>query len=178
MANKITQEQFVAYYDEYSDRIYRYCYFRVYDSEKAKDLVQEVFLRTWQYIAKGEEIQNIQAFLYRVALNSIINDSRKKKPVSLNDLQDAGFDPASDSYKRFPNAIDGRSIVAALDKLLDDKHRDVVILRYINDLDPKEIAQVTGDSVNVISVRLHRALKQLRAILPPLEQGSENKVVE
>ncbi len=48
---------------------------------------------------------------------------------------------------------------------LDATHRDVLIMRYVDNLKPKEIAAVLGVSANVISVRLHRAMKELRQLL-------------
>ena len=71
--------KFLEAYDQYSDAIFRYCYYRVYDREKAKDCVQEAYCRTWKYMESGKEIENLRALLYRIATNIIIDDSRKKK---------------------------------------------------------------------------------------------------
>ena len=77
------------------DAIFRHCYFRVFDRERARDLVQETFLKTWEYLTRGHDIENIRAFLYRVATNLIIDDSRRKKEISLEQLSESGFDPAA-----------------------------------------------------------------------------------
>ena len=170
MAQALTKDDFLKSYDDYSDKIYRYCYYRVYDSDAARDLVQEVFMRTWRYLSQGNTIENMQAFLYRTAMNCIINESKKaKKNISLDVLQEEGFDPGDDSSEQMVAAFDAHKIIDALEDLLDDSYRQVIILRYINDLEPREIAEITGETPNVVSVRLHRALKKLQGILGSLE---------
>lgn len=166
---QIRPEEFIASYDEFSEKIYRYCYYRVYESEKARDLVQEVFMRAWRHVARGGTIESMQAFLYRIALNCIINDNKKKTPESLEVLSEKGFDPGSDTTDLLQGHLDAKKVFEVLSQL-DQKHRDVVIMRYIDDLDPKEIAEITGETANVISVRLHRALKELRTILSGYEE--------
>ena len=49
---------------------------------------------------------------------------------------------------------------------IDEPYRSTVIMRYIDDLSPQEIAEATGDSVNVISVRINRGMKKLKSLLP------------
>ncbi len=154
-------EQFLKVYDACADAIFKHCYYRVFDREKAKELMQECFTRTWECVANGKDIKNLKAFIYRVANNLIIDTARKKKETSLDALMEAGYEPKVFSHERVEAATEHGQMLALLDHL-DDKHRDVVTMRYLQDLSPKEIAIATGESENVISVRLHRAVKQLR----------------
>jgi RNA polymerase sigma-70 factor (ECF subfamily) len=62
--------------------------------------------------------------------------------------------------------VEARNALAAM-KELDDKSREVITMRFVDDLGPQEIAAITGESDNVISVRLHRGLKKLKEILEP-----------
>ncbi|MFH0873854.1 MAG: sigma-70 family RNA polymerase sigma factor [Candidatus Komeilibacteria bacterium] len=158
------EKQFIAGYEAYSDAIFRHCYFRVGDRGEAFDLMQETFTRTWDYLAGGKSIDNLRAWLYRVATNLIIDRSRKHQESSLDQLMDQGFQPMSNHYEKLTSSIDAKAILVILDKL-EAGHRQVIIWRYVEDLRPKDIAQLTGESENVISVRLNRALKQLRQLL-------------
>jgi RNA polymerase sigma-70 factor (ECF subfamily) len=62
--------------------------------------------------------------------------------------------------------FDGKRALAALEQL-PDLYKEVLILRYVESLSPKEIAQSIGESENAVSVRIHRGLKKLQAILTP-----------
>src|SRR3989338_7875527 len=118
------EEEFSAAYESFSDALFRHCYFRLYDREKSKDIVQEAFIKTWEYSLKGQEIENTRAFLYKVLNNLIIDEIRKKK----------------------------------------ENKKNLLIMRYIDELGPKEIAHILGENENVISVRLNSALRELKEI--------------
>lgn len=158
------QESFLAAYDQYSGPISRHCSYRVYDRERGKDLMQEVFLRGWEYLAKGAEVQNMRAFLYRIAGNLIIDESRKKRSVSLERMQEQGFDPGKDETEQWKRRIDRKWIISMLGQL-DQGYRDILVMRYVHDLSPSEIAENKGMSANTVSVRIYRGLKQLRTKL-------------
>ncbi len=162
------EESFLKAYEDYSDAIFRHCYFRVYDRERGKDLMQETFIRVWEYLAKGETVDNMRAFLYRIANNLIIDESRKKKEQSLEALQEVGFDPGIDVRDHLNNKIEKDRVLVTLQQL-DEPYRDIILMRYVSDLSPSEIADVIGESANTVSVRIYRGLKQLRVLLaePP-----------
>lgn len=159
-------------YDALSDAIFKHCYFRVYDREKAKDLTQECFLRAWECLAEGQEIENLKAFIFRIARNLVIDHSRKAKPVSLDDLLDVGF--------AVPSALGSESILRGADAnllmehlhRLEEPYREALMLRYIEGLGPQEIAEVCGEKENAISVRINRGLKKLRAAFDAVPSAS------
>lgn len=159
-----TETAFLEAYDAYADAIFRHCYFRAFDRERGKDLMQETFMRAWQYLAKGGEVQNMRAFLYRIANNLIIDESRKKKEMSLDKLQEEGFDPGRDETPLMQSRLEHGRVLQSLNRL-DSAYRDTIVMRYVNELSPSEIAEVTGESANTVSVRIYRGLKQLRTVL-------------
>lgn len=161
---KSNKERFFAAYEELSSRLFRHCYLRVYNREVAKDLVQETFMRTWRYIAGGGKIDNLRAFLYRSANNLIIEQARKKKEYSLDVLQEKGFEPATQEHSRLSRFIDGKEAVSMLDKI-QSPYKEVIIMRFLDELTPKEISRILNESENVISVRINRGLKKLRTLL-------------
>lgn len=158
------EQQFLASYDEVADPLFRYCYFRVGDRERAKDLVQESFAKTWQYLCQGNHIDNLKAFLFRVARNAIIDYSRRKKETSLDLMMETGFDVPSEERDRIVAIAEGKRVIKLLERL-DQKYREVILFRYIDDLTPKEIAAITGEQENTVSVRIHRGMQQVRSIL-------------
>ena len=154
------QNEFIGAYDAFGDAIFRFIYFRVHDREQAKDILQETFVHTWEYTLRGKRIENIRAFLYRVARNLIIDDSRRKKAFSLDAMQDQGFDPPEDSRERIMRGIEERALLRFLDAI-DEQYREVIVMRYVDDLGPKEIAQILGETENAVSVRIHRGIERL-----------------
>lgn len=160
----MTEHEFIRHYDELSDALFRHCYFRVFERERAKDLVQEAFVRTWDYLARGKRIDSPKAFLYRVLNNLIIDESRKRRTLSLDALSEEGFDPGHDERPERVVALEVRNILRFLNKL-GPEERDIVVMRYVDDFGPKEISDILGIRENAVSVRLHRAIQRLRSLM-------------
>ena len=129
----------------------------------ALDMSQETFAKTWQYLINGNTVRNTKAFLLRTAKNSIIDHARKKKAQSLDELLESGFDYTLDEKEEETQAehIDAKQIRACLDAL-PSPYREVLQLRFVEDLTLSEIAKITGETRNSISVRVHRALGKLK----------------
>jgi RNA polymerase sigma-70 factor (ECF subfamily) len=163
----LTPEQELAdAYGKYADAIFRHCYFRVFDRERGKELMQETFMRAWTYIADGKKkkVENMRAFLYRIANNLIVDEVRKKKELSLDELQRNGWDPSYDGIEDMQKKVEQNKIFSMLQHVQKD-YREVLIMRYIDGLTPADIAEILGESPNAISVRLHRGIKQLHGLL-------------
>lgn len=170
------EEAFTRAYEEFADAIFRHCIIRVRDRDLATDLTQECFVRTWKYLAKGKEVRNFRAFLYRVANNLIVDYSRKKTLVSLDTIQEEkGFEIEADENPRDTHEVlDGKELMHFLNHLPED-YRIVVTMRYIDGLKPKEIAEVLGETQNRVSVRIHRGVKKLRALVAEeIHNGNES----
>jgi RNA polymerase sigma-70 factor (ECF subfamily) len=158
-------------YDLHADALFRYAFYKLSDREKAKDVVQDTFVKVWEYLvssmeSEGVEIANIKALLYRIATNAIIDNYRKKKELSLDSMMDDGYDP--DDVRNSGNSIIDESeaeLVIRSIHALEDEDRAVILMRYIDGLTVKEIASITGQRENTVSVRIHRALKTLKDVL-------------
>ncbi len=163
--NKEVEKQFLKAYEEFSDTIFRHCLFKISDRELAKDITQDVFMKTWKYLSTGKnEVYNIKAFLYRVANNLVVDHYRKKKEVSLDVMVENGFVLSTDDEERLPNFLDGRNAAKVLEKI-GAKYRDVIVMRYFEGLYPKEIALIINESENNVLVRINRGLKKARELL-------------
>lgn len=160
--HKKLEGQFLRLYDSHADAIFRHAYFRVSDEEVARDLMQTTFERTWEYLAKDNEIGNLKAFLYRVANNMIIDHYRKKKESSLDAIREKGYEPPNEGgVTKLKYRAETRLALEHLETLQDD-HKTPIIMRYVDDMSVKEIAEVLGETENNISVRIHRGLKKVQ----------------
>ncbi len=154
-------------YDEHADALFRFAFYKLSDREKAKDVVQDTFVKVWEYMASdGEEIVNIKALLYRIATNAIIDNYRKKKELSLDYFMDEGFlpDELHHSSISIMDEAEADMVIKAIHNLEEDD-RALMLMRYIDGLSVKEIAEATGQRENTVSVRIHRAIKTLKDVL-------------
>jgi RNA polymerase sigma-70 factor (ECF subfamily) len=162
---KKLETEFLAAFDEHSDALFRHCFIRVRDRELAKDIVQETFTRTWDYLGKGKKVEHLRAFLYRVANNLIVDSSRRKRSTSLDTMIDEdGFEVADENTVNPADIPDARLAMKLL-ATLDEMYRSVIVLRFIDGLTPKEIAQTLGVTENVVSVRIYRGIEKLKTIV-------------
>lgn len=157
-------EEFIKAYDDFADDIFRYCLFKVSNRETAKDLVQETYIKTWTYITEDKPVGNLRAFLYKVAHNLVIDEYRRRKPTSLDGLQEGGFDVEGSNEEEITLSAETSVILEAIEKL-PPHFREVVVMRYVHDLSPREIADILGEKENAVSVRLNRAVKKAQEIL-------------
>lgn len=160
--NAKNKKKFVELYDTSLDAVFRFCYLRTNNRELAIDMSQQAFLKAWIYVREREEELNLRALVYKIARNMIIDWYRKKKEQSLDLLFEAGFDPPDDFQA--DQATQSELTLKILD-YLSEGDREILILRYINELKPSEIAEVSGENVNVVSVRIHRAKARLKDII-------------
>jgi RNA polymerase sigma-70 factor (ECF subfamily) len=162
------ETRFLKAFEEYNDALFRHALLRVSNREKAIDLVHDTFTKVWSYLRDGYKIDSFRPFLYKVLNNLIIDEYRKRKEASLDALleldgvDEGSFDELSESTVEVLAAtIDGRKAFDLLEEL-PDQYREVIILRFVDQLGPKEISELVEESENVVSVRLHRGLKLLR----------------
>ncbi len=129
--------------EEVYDKLYRYCYYRVRNQETAEDLTQEAFARFWE---KGEE-KNL-GYLYTIARNLCIDESRKMKSVPLpEDL------PGPEQEERMITSLAVRRALEAL----PPEDRELLLLRYDSGLKIGAIGNVLGLSRFQVYRRLNGA---------------------
>jgi len=143
--------------------------------------VHDAFTKVWSYVRGGYEIDNFRPFLYKVLNNLIIDEYRKKKEFSLDKLLEAdgvdegSFDELSENtVEKLAATIDGRKAFELLAEV-PDEYREVIIYRFVDQLGPKEISDLTEETENVVSVRIHRGLKMLRKKIEEREAAAETK---
>ncbi len=138
--------------DEQYDKIYRYCYYKVKNRETAEDITQETFLR---YFTSDVPRDNTQAlrYLYTVARNLCIDEYRRIKPEPINDDL-----PAEDSFGI------NFALKTALSALTNED-RELILLRYVNDVPVNVLCNMYGVSRFVLYRRIKNILKHLRELI-------------
>lgn len=157
---------FFKFYSAHSEAIFRHCFFRVSSRQKAEDLAQETFLRAWEQMERGAQIENIKAFLYRVANNLIIDfyRSKSRKDSSLEALMDEGVSFSRADHELLLDSIEKHEILRKLEHL-EKGDREIILMRFVKDMSPFEIATTLGVSENAVSVRVYRALRRFKEVL-------------
>lgn len=162
------QARFLQAFEAYNDALFRHAALRISNRERAIDLVHDTYTKVWSYIRDGYEIDTFRPFLYKVLNNLIIDEYRKKKESSLDALleidgvDEGSFAELSEStVETLAATIDGQKAFALLDEL-PVQYKEVIILRFVDQLGPREISELIEESENVISVRIHRGLRLLR----------------
>jgi RNA polymerase sigma-70 factor (ECF subfamily) len=162
------EARFLKAFDEYADALFRHASLRIGDREKAIDLVHDAFTKVWSYVRGGHAIDSYRPFLYKVLNNLIIDEYRRVKESSLDALlEQEGVDEGAfpelteSSVEALAATLDGKQAFALLDTL-PDEYREVIILRFVDQLGPREISTLIEETENTISVRIHRGLKLLR----------------
>jgi len=173
------QKAFEEAYNRYSDELFRHSSMRLSNRDRALEITQECFLKTWEYVQKGNEIDEFRPFLYRTLRNLIIDEYRRKKSRSLEAMLEGTEE--TDTESLMP-ADESNTLEAAIDRFegkralevlqqLPDIYKEVLMLRYVESLSPKEIAEYIGESENAVSVRIHRGLKKLKSLLEETPQS-------
>ncbi len=160
-------EAFGALYDRYVDAVYRYAYYRVRNEADAEDVTSEVFFKALRAVSRYEPRQPFLAWLYRIARNTIIDRIRRQRPqVAFEDVLehpdgDRILDPNA-GLERLSDSLALRAAIARLTPL----QQDVIILRYLEGLDTKEIGRIVGRRDGTVRGIEFRALGALRQLLP------------
>jgi RNA polymerase sigma-70 factor (ECF subfamily) len=161
MKERSLKEAFLGSFDSYSDAIFRFCLMKTSNKELAEDFTQETFMRYWQSLREGKTMTNPRSYLYTIANNMIIDWYRKKKSVSLDALEETGFEAEALSMLGADSESEVKGILDAITEL-DAKDTEVVLLRFVEGLDPKDIAEILEESANVVSVRINRAIEKVQ----------------
>lgn len=141
--------------EEQYDKIYRYCYFKTHSRETAEDITQEAFLKFFEskeYRDRGCALQ----YLYTIARNLCTDEYRRLKTCPLDEERQGSY---SDEGMLLRS-----SLKAALDKL-DEGDRELLLLRYVNELPVKVIAGMYGLSRFALRRRLAKAVKEAKKML-------------
>src|SRR5579863_9688231 len=162
----------------FQHRLLRYLLFLTGNRELAEDLFQEVWMRVLTRGGQFNGKSRFETWLFTIARNLLIDQRRKRTMSSLDELFETGgdddrpmaFEIADGDptpFDHFANLEDRERIAAALLEL-DTLHREVLVLRFHEELSLDEIAKVTRAPLSTVKSRLYRGLAMIK---PKLEQS-------
>lgn len=149
-------------YDFYLPRIYGFIFRRVQDRCVAEDLTSMTFQRALENVRRADfRNEAFGGWLFRVASNAVVDHARRdRRFLSLGDLQESE-EPGDIALDTLAAALDRDQLRRAL-LGLSAGHRELLVMRFFDDLDTAELCAAFGCSRETLAVRLHRALRALR----------------
>lgn len=163
---------------EQYDKLYRYCYLKLHNREKAEDITQESFLRLWES-GHYRDTDHAMQYLYTIARNLCIDAYRRSRydvlrydalrcdvlrcDALMKENPEKAGDQASDSSFQ-EKVVTALTLREALDTL-EEANREILLLRFVNDMPIHIIGSLLGISRFAVYRRINRAIRQLREIL-------------
>lgn len=158
--------------NRYKDRLYNYIYFIVRTKEVAEDIFQETFVKAIVRLQEGRYLPDgkFGAWITRIAHNLVIDQFRQERNENLVSNDESEVDLLNNAALA-EGTIENRMVneqvlrdVRALVNELPDCQREVVFMRYYQQLSFKEISDITGVSINTALGRMRYAILNMRRI--------------
>ena len=156
---------FADLYDRHVVRIYRHIYYLVNDAREAEDLTAQTFLKAWEAIDRYKERgAPFVAWLLRIGHNLTVSHLRSRRDHSALDEGFIDQKQNRNPEEALERSTEESSVREALLGLRDEQ-RQVIMLRFVEELDYREVAAMIGKSVPAVRVIQHRALGNLRKLM-------------
>lgn len=167
----VSKQAIAQLYERHSPGVYRYAYRLLGDPDAAEDCVSETFSRFLHSLQRSKNpIENVQAYLFRMAHNWVMDYYRKQPlpPLSIEDELHLNMEE-NPSAKVEQKMLKERVRAALL--RLPQEQQQVIQLRFLEDWSHEEVAATLGKSTEAVRALQHRAMETLRRLL--LDMGNE-----
>jgi RNA polymerase sigma-70 factor (ECF subfamily) len=153
------------------DRAYRYAALLLGDPTEAEDAVHDAALSAWRRFRDLRDPARFDAWFGRILVNACRDRlrARRHRPALLERMPEAAEPGDAEA------AVVRRLALAAALRDLSPEHREVILLRFVEDLSVDAIAERTGTRAGTVRSRLHYALRQLRARYKPTAEAGEDR---
>jgi RNA polymerase sigma-70 factor (ECF subfamily) len=156
------EDAFDAIYTETVDQIFGYVRGQCGDSTLAEDLVANVFLKAWKSAASYRHgSNNYRRWLFTIARNELTDHWRRHRELSVFEGLDV-VDQTEGVEEAISSALANSTFIFSALRQLNDQQREVVVLRFFNELSHAEIARILGKREGAVRAQLLRALRQMR----------------
>lgn len=154
-------------YEEYFPVVYNRIFFRLLNKADAEDIVSVIFLKIAGKLHTFDESKaSLKTWIFAITNNALIDYYRtRKEPVSLDDDENT-YEPSVDFEEQYRQirGEDGKALYAALSEL-DRRSREILSLKYFEDLTVRQIAARMGINESTVSTIHLRALAKLKTLL-------------
>ncbi len=162
---------FQAYYDQYKHKIFSYLYYRSGRNKAvAEDLTADVFLKALKKFDSYNPERSFQAWIFAIAHNHLIDHFRKDRTtVNLDDVENI-VESSSDAKSSLSRRVATEEVEQLL-QALSDEEKEILLMRYHQELAMKDIADTVGRPEPTVRVIVHRAIEKMRkqyAVMNPL----------
>lgn len=165
--------RFDAIYAQYDRRVLAYCVYVIGDRDKANDVFQEVFIKTYTMLHTIRDEDKTANWLFRIARNECLNSMKSRQRDDRRHVSiDEDFDIAQPHPPSMENLDRTEHLKWALAQL-SEEHRDALLLAEFEGFSLKEIAEMTGATVSNVKVRIHRAKLKMQKLLQPILHDHE-----
>jgi RNA polymerase sigma factor (sigma-70 family) len=147
----------------YKRRVFAFAYYYLKNKADAEDVSQEVFWRVFNYIKKFDTDKKFFSWIYAIEMN-VIKGSFKNKKNKIVEVSEDFFEQISFNDNSLLSTEDKIVLFNAIDKLEDDE-KNLLFLKYMEDLSIKEIADAFELSEDNIKVKIFRAKEKLQKII-------------
>ncbi|MGB7957219.1 MAG: sigma-70 family RNA polymerase sigma factor [Minisyncoccia bacterium] len=166
-------EAFAVIVERYVSSIYKFSYRYVRNGPDAEDIAQETFLRAWKSLKKFDQSKNFKTWIFAIAKNASLDLLKKKKPMPFSRIaeEDDAVEAVLAPYVAVPDtsetAFDQGLLKKDFDAVLAKlpiHYRDIMVLRYADNLKFREIAERLHEPLDTVKSRHRRGLALLRNI--------------
>lgn len=164
---KEDSQAFAALYDKYFDQIYRYVYRRVNDKDTVHDLVSQTFYDALSHIDSYEHRGfPFSAWLYKIAHNNVLKWYRQHSKIQTTPIEEGmTFEDTSVDVEKDIKNIESKDAIQKILLELEPEDREIIRLKFFEEVSNVEIAEIMGLSANHIGVKVFRALKKVKQLL-------------
>jgi len=155
---------------KYTRHLYNFVRQYARAGQDAEDIVQETFIKAWKHFGKFDATKSFKTWLFTIARNTLIDSMRKRRetPFSDRENEDGDLLDIPDDRAELPEeafaALEEKESVRRALLALPPRAREVLLLYYQNDLNFREIAEVTREPIDTVKSRHRRALQALKKV--------------